>query len=76
MADVSVGFRVDDENPGHVRVSIFAGTNFGARGHAGVLTFRAEEWPVIKMCLLVSGFDHIPFYGAPGPALQDERADE
>lgn len=44
---VRVGLRVDDRNPGHVHVSVFAGRNPGARGHAGKVTFRSDEWDEI-----------------------------
>ncbi len=41
---VSVGWRVDEQNPGHTKVSVFIGRNPGARGHAGQLTIRTDEW--------------------------------
>lgn len=41
---VSTAIRVDEHGPGHTHVSVFAGRNEGARGHAGVLTFRTDEW--------------------------------
>lgn len=38
------GLRVDRQNEAHTHVSVFAGRNTDARGHAGVLVFRTDEW--------------------------------
>lgn len=43
-APVTVTFREDDRNDAHVRVSVFIGRNEGARGHAGQLVMRTDEW--------------------------------
>lgn len=41
---VTVGIRVDDRNVAHTRVSVFVGRNEDARGHAGHLVLRTDEW--------------------------------
>lgn len=41
---VTVGLRVDDRGPAHTRLSVFVGRNRGARGRAGELTLRTDEW--------------------------------
>lgn len=41
---VSVAFREDERNPGHVKVSVFIGRNPGSRGHSGQITIRTDEW--------------------------------
>lgn len=41
---VTLLFREVSRNPSHVRVSVFVGRNVQARGHAGVLTLRTDEW--------------------------------
>jgi hypothetical protein len=43
-APVTAGIRVDSQNPGHTTISVFVGRNPGARGHAGTLTLRTDEW--------------------------------
>lgn len=45
---VTMGLRVDDANPGHTRLSVFVGRNPGARGHAGHLVLRTDEWDEIR----------------------------
>jgi hypothetical protein len=45
---VSFVFRVIERNPRHTRVSVFAGTRAGSRGHSGVLVFRTEEWRALE----------------------------
>jgi hypothetical protein len=59
MSDVSMLFRVVDRNPAHVRVRVWVGRNVGARGKAGELVFRADEWEEIRRTLL----------NAQGPAV-------
>jgi hypothetical protein len=41
---VSCAVRVISRNAGHVHVAVWAGRNEGARGNAGTLTFRTDEW--------------------------------
>ncbi len=43
-----IAFREDSRNPGHTQVSVFIGRNVGARGHAGVLTMRTDEWDELQ----------------------------
>lgn len=64
---VTCAVRLVDRNPGHVRVAVWAGRNEGARGHAGELVFRADEWMElvdrpgsIKAGRLVIEFDVLP----------------
>ena len=59
VAPVSVGFRFNRMNPGHVTVSIFAGRNPGSRGHAGELVFRTDEWPSVRDAFIRGGFDEM-----------------
>lgn len=40
----TVMFREVDRNPGHVRITVWIGRNHGARGNAGTLTLRTDEW--------------------------------
>ena len=56
---VTVGFRFNRMNPGHVTVSIFAGPNLGSRGHSGELVFRTDEWPIVRDAFIRGGFDEI-----------------
>ena len=41
---VTVGLRENARSPGHTLVSVFVGRRRGARGHAGELTLRTDEW--------------------------------
>lgn len=43
MKTVRLALRRNSQNPGHTTLSVFAGRNEGARGHAGTLTFRTDE---------------------------------
>lgn len=54
------GFRLASENPAHVRVQVFAGRNPGARGNAGTLTFRVDEWDEMRAAFLAGGFEEMP----------------
>lgn len=40
----TVMFREIARNPGHVMVRVWVGRNPGARGAAGTLTLRTDEW--------------------------------
>lgn len=44
----TIAYRVIARNPAHVVVVIFAGRTEGARGNAGQLTFRADEWDALR----------------------------
>lgn len=44
LGPVTVTLRVDHQNPGHTWVTVFCGRNEGARGRAGQLVFRTDEW--------------------------------
>lgn len=44
---LSMGLRLDRVRGGHVEVSVFVGHNPGARGRAGVIVLRTEEWEEI-----------------------------
>ena len=41
---VTIAFREDSRNPGHVTLSVFTGRNEGARGHGGTIVMRTDEW--------------------------------
>ena len=41
---VTCMLRVDEVNSAHVHLSMFVGRNDGARGHAGTLVLRTDEW--------------------------------
>lgn len=41
---VRMALRVDDTNPGHTWVSVFVGRTPGARGYAGQLCLRTDEF--------------------------------
>jgi hypothetical protein len=56
---VLLGFRLNDQNPGHVRVSLFAGRNEGERGNSGTVAFRTGEWPSVREALLRGGFEEM-----------------
>jgi len=52
MQPVSIMFREDERNPGHVRLSVFVGRTDGARGHAGEIVMRADEWDQLQSQIL------------------------
>ena len=53
---VSFRLRVNDQNPGHTRVTVFAGTREGSRGNTGELALRTpDEWPAFRA--RIEGFD-------------------
>ncbi|MDP9301281.1 MAG: hypothetical protein M3P43_10380 [Actinomycetota bacterium] len=45
---VTVGWREDERAGGHVQLSLFVGRNLDARGRAGVITLRVDEWDEIR----------------------------
>ena len=55
-----MGFRLIDQNPGHVQVQLFSGRNPGSRGLLGVITERADEWPELRGAFLRGGFEEMP----------------
>ena len=44
---VTILLREVRRNPGHVRIRVFVGRQPGARGVAGELTLRVDEWDEI-----------------------------
>lgn len=42
--EVSCAMRVTARNEGHTTVTVWVGRNEGARGNAGKLVFRTDEW--------------------------------
>lgn len=47
-ARLALKVRVDQETRAHTRVSVFVGTDLGSLGLAGTLTFRTEEWAMVR----------------------------
>jgi hypothetical protein len=43
-----IALRVNDRNPGHVRLSLFVGRNPGSRVHAGEIVVRTDEWDELR----------------------------
>lgn len=41
---ISYNFRVEEENPAHVTVGVFAGRRPGSRGKCGTLKMEPDEW--------------------------------
>ena len=56
---VLLGFRDVTEHPGHKCIQIFAGRNPGARGNAGTVVFRDDEWVEVREALLRAGFEEM-----------------
>ncbi len=57
---VTVGWREDERAGGHVQLSLFVGRNLDARGRAGVITLRVDEWDEIRGGILGVRCDVIP----------------
>lgn len=51
LAPVTIAFREDARNPAHVSLSVFIGRNEGARGLAGHLVVRTNEWDELRTLL-------------------------
>lgn len=70
-AEHPISFRFAAERLGeHVRVNVWAGNAAAARGHAGALTFRVEEWAVLREALEVALLgDWIDGVATPGGVL-------
>lgn len=54
---VSIAFRENSRNPGHVRVSVFIGRNKGARGNSGEIVVRTDEWDELRHQITHEGVD-------------------
>lgn len=71
---VSVGFRENTRNPGHVRVSVFVGRNEGARGHSGEIVIRTDEWDELVDRINRGGLDdYVTVIPRPGLKHSDEE---
>ena len=51
---VSMHFREEERNPGHVRVGVWVGTRPGSRAKAGTLTVRTDEWDELQPLLFAA----------------------
>ena len=47
------------DNDSHTRAQVFAGANPGARGNAGELTFRADEFDEFALVMEVGGAEQL-----------------
>lgn len=60
---VTCTYSVVEQNPGHTRLSVYVGRTPGARGHAGVITLRTDEYEALRdgdrlvIELFPTGFD-------------------
>ncbi len=71
---VSIGFREDERNDAHVRVSVFVGRALRQRGHAGQLTLRSEEWDELADRLAKLGAGYIEILEPREPSPFTEKA--
>lgn len=55
---VTMSFRFELHG-GHVHADVFVGRNPGARGRAGTLIVREDEWPTLRAGLLAGGIEEL-----------------
>jgi len=68
--ELSVAWREDERNGGHVQVSVFMGYNPGSRGRCGTITLRVEEWEDLQTIIGAMDGDWLEIL----PPLAEARA--